>query len=287
VKQNDQPNGDGSQANKPSGGGAEGRGGSSAPQREQATEHKINPAKQLWHYAIARPIQWLIDWLDGHAGLVTAVATAVIAAFTVSLAIDSARQAGITNKQLSVMQDQLDAMKRAERPWISVEDVKASAPFVISDKGITFTFALTARNVGHAPAMFALLTAKLFVRSPDAHEVFDAWLECAEARKRDVSIARNGTTIFPNQTSPMSMWFRLTRFHVDRLTKEDAATMMLAGCIDYLAPLSAEHHQTAFVYEVDRAGPNGSLLTLRGAEGEIPVSDVRLMINPGLAGNAD
>ncbi len=62
--------------------------------------------------------------------------------------------------------------------------------------------------------------------------------------------------------------------------------MMIVGCFDYVYPFSAIHHQTQFVYEVDRTGPNNTLLVISPI-GTTPQNEVQLMLNPQLAGDAD
>ena len=69
----------------------------------------------LFYVVIAAIILWianetkLIIWLDAHSGAIIAIATVVVAGLTVFLAKDSSRQAEITQGQLSVMQQELQA----------------------------------------------------------------------------------------------------------------------------------------------------------------------------------
>jgi len=62
----------------------------------------------------------------------------------------------------------------------------------------------------------------------------------------------------------------------------------LAGCIDYADGVDLTHHQTRFVYEVDKKGPDGNpTIDFTAAGGDIPISNVILNLNPVLAGNPD
>jgi hypothetical protein len=56
---------------------------------------------------------------------------------------------------------------------------------------------------------------------------------------------------------------------VMRLRENPAVVPMIAGCVDYLFQFAEGHHQTAFVYELDKAGPNGAMLKLDPNEGEM------------------
>jgi hypothetical protein len=72
---------------------------------------------------------------------------------------------------------------------------------------------------------------------------------------------------------------------VKRLTAPqtgDAAT--LAGCIDYAFAGEVRRHQTRYVYEVDRKGPDNKIVP---TDGDLPADAVILNLNPLLAGNPD
>ena len=62
---------------------------------------------------------------------------------------------------------------------------------------------------------------------------------------------------------------------------------ILAGCIDYAFVGETKRHQTRFVYEIDKKGSNNTALILNPTEGDIPIPDVLVNINPMLAGNPD
>jgi hypothetical protein len=74
---------------------------------------------------------------------------------------------------------------------------------------------------------------------------------------------------------------------VIRLRENPAVVAMIAGCVDYLFQFAEGHHQTAFVYELEKPGPNGAVLRLDPNDGEMSPGALLLEINPGLAGNAD
>jgi hypothetical protein len=60
---------------------------------------------------IRRSVTTAVTWLDGHNGLLTALATVAIAALTYFVASSASEQGKTTSKQLIVMQGQLDEMK--------------------------------------------------------------------------------------------------------------------------------------------------------------------------------
>jgi hypothetical protein len=111
--------------------------------------------------------------------------------------------------------------------------------------------------------------------------------KCAEARRRIIDQTATGVTIFPDEEAPLNEWFRMMPTGIIRLRENKKDVAMIAGCVDYLFQFAESHHQTAFVYELDKAGPNGSVLILDPDDGDLPPSALLLEVNPALAGNAD
>jgi hypothetical protein len=85
----------------------------SAPQNTQVAGAHEKQTIRLWLLWAISPIRRIVDWLDTHDGLLTAIATVAIAAFTYYLAHDSAQQARISGDQLDAMRGQLTEMKTA------------------------------------------------------------------------------------------------------------------------------------------------------------------------------
>jgi len=67
------------------------------------------------------------------------------------------------------------------------------------------------------------------------------------------------------------------------------AAPLIVGCIDYLFPTGSAHHQTRFIYEIDRpTGPNNrSYGPIEFKTGDVPENEMVLAINPALAKPAD
>ena len=94
-----------------------------------------------WGSRIGHRTSRVVQWLDGHNGLVSAVASVVIVVLTISLAF-------YAGGQLTVMRGQLDEMRAEQRPWVGVDGVhveplKAGQPIIAS---------VRVKNVGRSPA---------------------------------------------------------------------------------------------------------------------------------------
>jgi hypothetical protein len=82
-----------------------------SPQEQKSSKYKIYPAKDILSTIIFKPIKRIVKILHEYDGVVTALATVVIAYLTSSLAIDSSRQATFVEGQLQVMKSQLEITK--------------------------------------------------------------------------------------------------------------------------------------------------------------------------------
>lgn len=66
------------------------------------------------------------------------------------------------------------------------------------------------------------------------------------------------------------------------------STVMVAGCIDYISPLSRDHHQTPFVYELHKLGTHPHEWSPIDANAAvIPADQLGFAVHPLLTWNAD
>ncbi len=103
--------------------------------RAKEEEHK---AKINWR----NPINW--NW--------TALATCVIAGFTILIYCVGRYQWHTFEGQLTAMQGQLNVMEADQRPWVRPKVMKL-APFVISGHKLSFGITLEFFNSGKSPAV--------------------------------------------------------------------------------------------------------------------------------------
>jgi hypothetical protein len=81
--------------------------------------------------------------------------------------------------------------------------------------------------------------------------------------------------------------FDVSLADIENIKTKKHRTLMITGCVDYLFPTGDKHHQSRFVYEVDRLAPTGAVLQLEPAAGNVPINEIGLMANPDIAGDAD
>jgi hypothetical protein len=202
---------------------------------------------------------------------------------------DAARDAATSNAgQLAAMNRQLAVMEADQRPWIAYVGASIETPLHYEDGkaiiGLRFIF----KNVGRTPARFVLMQGTPFILTGLYDDVVDSWKDCDERRKNPVSNIKEGKTIFPNQEGSQRGVFVWSPQHIERLKNLSLpAALMISGCIDYLFQSAEQHHQTRFVYELDKKGPNQTFLRINPAEGDLPIESLALAINPAIHADAD
>lgn len=130
------------------------------PQQNRTAKRIVEKAGK----GIRRWFWQVIVFLDGHNGLVTALATVAIAYLTYSLAADSSRQAAISRGQLDTMQSQLDEMRDERRPWLKL--VEITDAYVTKGEGVDvawFHLKPHYKNLGLSPAEGTFFKPIIFV----------------------------------------------------------------------------------------------------------------------------
>jgi len=269
--------------------------GAEAPSEKQIAEYDNKAAAKNrerfiyrpFRYLVTEPVRRLVRVVDRHNGIVSAAATAAIAVLTYFLATYAYDQGVLTNRQLNIMQGQLDTMQADQRPWVYVTNA------IIEEPGPTFTKAgmyisirFTYKNAGHTPAKLALIFSEAHVVN-NAEYVKPSFQACEVRRKKPREALVDGTAVFPNQDGTQRTYATIAPQNVARLKFETDATIVVTGCIDYLFPVGPEHHETRFFYELVRTGPNNAMLRIDPDNAPVGASAYGLAINPGIAGDAD
>jgi hypothetical protein len=195
---------------------------------------------------------------------------------------------GVGASQLAVYWIQTQISETVERPWIAIENVEVTKPLSFKENFGILTVKFSLKNTGHVPAANVLQDGMLFMRAPVPVELLKIWERCEAFRKQPLETRGSGVSIFPDQLMPAASWYKMAPVDVERLnSKPMNGTPTLAGCIDYAFIGETRRHQTRFVYEVNKKGPNDAVLSINPGEGDISAPDVMLMINPALAGTPD
>ncbi len=232
---------------------------------------------------IGRTVDRLAEWTKA----VAIWTWAHVGVGTVTVAI-LALQSCILKQQASIMERQTELSEAVERPWIAIDGISVIAPLTFKDQHAILTVKFQLHNTGHVPAAHVLAKGIFIVRSPAPVEMGHVWEQCDLFRAMPLDQRGTGVTIFPDQSPPLNYAAQMEPDDFKRLSTIPVnGTAVFAGCIDYTFARQDERHQTRFVYEVDKKGPNGSVLIISPADGDIPIENVILNINPLLAGNPD
>ena len=142
-------------------------------------------------------------------------------------------------------------------------------------------------NQGHSPALRVDVAADVFFREPDIQSAMEAQAKLCPLTGITRSGPYEGVTMFPGSKHSI-----LRFFTVGIVSMEDwkahwgdgKATPVLIGCVDYIFQ-NGEHHQSGFVYEIDRSSPNngeasGSFTSINPNGDAVAASDIRFAENP-------
>jgi hypothetical protein len=182
------------------------------------------------------------------------------------------RQAEITDKQLAVMQGQLDVMQADQRPWVYLEQAGLVSKMTYDPKvGFSFTVALIAKNMGKTPARRVLITP---IMSADSKDIYRKQNEiCTEVRKSP----HPANTVFPAgiMTLVFGMQIPLSSMENIPINADGTKTIIptIFGCVDYAPTFSDKRHQTGFVLDLMFKG-QWSLTFDPSVGREIPASDL-------------
>jgi hypothetical protein len=199
------------------------------------------------------------------------------------------RQGKITKRQTEIMERQVKLSEVIERPWVAIEGIQVMLPLTFKDGRADLNVKFVLKNTGHIPATHVLIIGKFFYRSVyGSKELVDVWAECDQFRVAPLEARGSGISIFPEQQPWMFYNAIMVADDVKRIgVLPISGAPTFAGCIDYGWGGDATRHQTRFVYEIDKKGPDGSAIIFSPGDGDIPIADVIVNLNPLLAGNPD
>ncbi|MGC1777090.1 MAG: hypothetical protein WBB34_04035 [Xanthobacteraceae bacterium] len=149
----------------------------------------------------------------------TARATWAIAFFTLVTIAVGASQYVTFNRQLGVMQGQLDAMNAERRPWVFATNISISRPVVHDGEGLHISLKFDLRNGGHSPAVQTAV--KFNTRIGSLNFLDEEKIVCAGQPGL-------GNTIFPD--SPATQ-------EVSDLLSESQTAAAAATGIKYMVPI--------------------------------------------------
>ena len=217
---------------------------------DRDTAHSENPQrdpeeplrKKLWGLIKADP-----------SAFITALATAVIAAFTFVLVCVSTRQG-------QTMQRQLDL---SERPWIKADlnTLAIIKDLTFNEKGGFLTLSGEIANTGNSVALHTMVNVRIMDASqlPADWEIKDAPL-CGQGTKPPQSV---GDILFPTDHIPFSIEAELypsdIQYALAHGLIKGKVMPMAVICIRYQSTFEKSYHRTQYLFSLERPLPSFGL----------------------------
>jgi hypothetical protein len=217
-------------------------------------------------------------------GIAIAVCTLRSLNRSVSASIDQAHSAAT---QACIAQQEFEL---SERPWVSVVPTRFTD--LVFDKngahiGVTFSL----ENSGHSPADHVDLEAQLLPLKAENFVSYGLNRQkeiCGVLRaKTDEKIEFGTFSLFPNVAIPKSLNLsvgstEITNAEQHQGPKPFLISMLVVGCVDYRFEFESGHHQTGFLYSLDRIDPQhpGAPFVIYPEDGTLPMNLVAMSAWP-------
>lgn len=133
------------------------------PKQKKIPIHKVSDAGKFVGTCIVAAFVWFLRNLNRFDGLLTAIATGVIAVLTFYLVTFGVGQ-------LKIMQRQIDFLAQDQRAWMGRPNLNILEPVVIENGEALFVFEISFENVGKAPTYETNIAATMVPIGTDWHE---------------------------------------------------------------------------------------------------------------------
>ena len=264
-----------------------------------------------------------VAFIENHDRLFNVVSGALMVVFTIVLAIATVglrtATTGLENwakQQATDMKDSVAASQAASaaaqesakaanaanvlnrdiflstvRPWVSFASEGFNGPLTYGEDGASVRLRFVLQNVGHSPAVGVHVEAEVFSALDEQVDLVTRMRQFCD-RIKSAPTGRNfGYVLFP-AAPPMTQDINLS------ISKEVVAKTsvkgspqflvpIVIGCIDYKFVFEDTHHQTGFIYTVQRSNrvrpeqpPNRAPTAIFPDEGDVPLADLQLMRFP-------
>lgn len=218
-----------------------------------------------------------------------------VAKFTGWVAIFTLLLALVAGLQTCILSNQLQELKDENRPWIYVENALPASSLAISESDVSLSLEFHLNNTGRFPSRFTSIAGEFFyfhgtaasaLRDDILQKLFVSVPACRQRRRTPFP----GTAVFPQQRIRIKQPFAMDKTSISEwknLKAGEIGAIIIAGCVDYLFPTGGTHHQTQFVYEIQKGAPGNSFLPIPFAPGEVPAPNIWVLFNPSIPKDAD
>lgn len=201
-----------------------------------------------------------------------------------NVAVISGKQAEIADKQLSLS-------TALDRPWIAILQAAPSGDWRIVDGKAMISLQFWLKNDWQLPAIGVWVDGEMYSRGDDASGIVPRGKAFCEALKHRASNGLGeGFTSFPGGQDVRLLVLTMTADDVNfiRNPPNRRFAVMISGCIDYITTITGVHHQTPFVYELDKIGTRPTMpLAFDPNVDVILAGQLGLFVHPLLTWNAD
>jgi hypothetical protein len=201
----------------------------------------------------------LREWLHSIEGIITALATAAIAAFTWTLWQSSEKMWGVTKISAEAAKKSADASLLALRPWVSCEVSIISDLTYRSNGDPCITIQFTLKNIGRSPAMGVQLLHWFNLLSPVHTHSIHAQQRIADLFK-GLPAQDHGLLLFPGGTHTCDVELPISRIEIERSIEDIKPKRHffpeLVGLVSYTYPLATHNPQTGFIFYLRKIVPD-------------------------------
>jgi hypothetical protein len=232
--------------------------------------------KQKWYYSfVNHPTDWLLVLFNG-----------LLVLATISLFVSGEKSADAAKEAAKAAKQSADVAKStlisSQRAWIRAK-AGVTSPLIFDQNGASTSIWFEITNVGNSPALNVTPNAWLLaLTSGGPYPWQEQQRKCGEIRKAGSAM---GFTLFPGENFPSEKGFGRWSLGIN-IRQEDIqkalpasvggkyVSLYVYGCIDYTFPTDPNnHHQTGFVYELQKKGPD----PISPDDGKIEAANLTLM----------
>ncbi len=201
-------------------------------------------------------------------------------------------QADILKRQLAAMerladasQGQISEMRSEQRPQIAFEAMSAIQPLAFRADGTALlSVAFQLKNLGRTVADVVTINGTLYARSDNNVEEVRR-KACSTYDKNPTGGRLQGFNIMQGEEMPVKHFFTMSASDVAKWkagaisATGHSVIPMVVGCADYI--FDDRHHQTPFVYEMDRSGAGSQgFILIDPKAGDVPANELVFAIPP-------
>jgi hypothetical protein len=228
------------------------------------------------------------DWLASRSSeSITAVATAVIALFTLTLwwTTRGLLRVGVINTRHT--EKSIELLVADQRPWVSA-DISLASGLTMDVNGLNVTLSFALKNTGRSPALNVRVVPEIYPMIAPNPDPVGRQKAIADQEAGREATERWGITIFPGDRIHLNISITLSHEEIRRydawFTDANATnsslflpSLLILGSIAYRSVITSEHLQTGFIRQLEAFDKARSIaLGIPKFTSEFPHDRVRL-----------